>query len=74
MLCALCTVHCAVCIVKCAAYSVHCAVCSVQCEIVYWQVEGKEMEVVAQAESEVSGTAVVRGGIKTGQEQVREDG
>ena len=32
------------------------------------------MEVVAQAESEVSGTAVVRGGIKAGQEQVREDG
>ena len=32
------------------------------------------MALVAQAESEVAGTAVVRGGIKAGKEQVREDG
>ena len=32
------------------------------------------MEMVAQAESEVAGTAVVRGGIKAGKEQVKEDG
>ena len=38
------------------------------------QVEGKEMSVVAQAETEAEGTAVVRSGIKAGNEQVREDG
>ena len=35
---------------------------------------GKEMEMVARAETEVEGTAVVRGGIKAGKEQVRGDG
>ena len=70
----MCRVQCVVCIVKCAAFSVHYATCSAQCALLYRQVEGKEMEMVAQAESEVAGTAVVRGGIKAGKEQVREDG